>query len=179
MFAEDLQREISYGLRERGLSREDCDRRARRACNAVGLDYEGCKTLSPFSLSGGEQVKLCIATALAGEPEVLILDETLTALDPQIRGELIEHLLELNQEGMTIIVVSHRLGDLLVAELDQVFIIDGGRLVAAGHPSELLERLESQLPPVTRLTLQLGLPPAFTAEEALHTLQPILDSTTV
>jgi energy-coupling factor transporter ATP-binding protein EcfA2 len=154
-----------------GLAREERERRARRACATVGLDYN--RERSPFALSGGEQVRLSIATALALEPEVLILDETLTAIDPPSRAELVEHLLELNREGMTIIVVSHRLGELL-GRCDRVFILDGGRLVASGRPRELLEREELELPPVARLLLRLGLPPAFTVEEALHILQPLL-----
>lgn len=173
LFAEDLHREITYGLRARGLSREESGQRARRACTAVGLDYERHKHRSPFTHSEGEQVKLCIATTLALEPEVLILDETLTPLDPPSREELIQHLLRLNREGMTIIFVSHRLGELL-GELDRLFILDGGRLVASGEPRELLGRPELELPQVTRLMLQLGLPPAFAVDEALLTLRPLL-----
>ena len=150
-----------------GLSREECERRARRACAAVGLDYDGNR--SPFQLSGGEQVKLCIATALAMEPEVLILDETLTTLDPPSRADLAEHLLRLNREGMTVIVVSHRLGELL-GELDRLFILDGGRLVASGSPRELLDKPEVEFPQVTRLMMALGLPPAFTVGEAIALL---------
>jgi len=163
LFAEDLHRELTYGLREMGLPREECARRARRACAAVGLDYD--ENNSPFALSGGEQIKLCLATALALEPEVLILDETLTVLDPLARVELIEHLLKLNRAGMTVIVVSHRLGELL-QELDRLFILDEGRLIAAGEPEELLDQRELELPLVTRLLLRLGLPPVFTVEEA-------------
>jgi len=171
LFAEDLHRELTYGLRELGLGRAERARRAREACAAVGLEYD--RERSPFALSGGEQVRLSIATALALEPEVLILDETLTALDPPSRGELVEHLLELNREGMTIIIVSHRLGELL-GRCDRVFILNGGRLIASGRPEELLDRGELELPPVTRLLLRLGFPPAFTAEEAFHILQPFL-----
>ena len=172
LFAEDLHRELTYGLREMGLAREEQERRAREACAAVGLEYD--RERPPFTLSGGEQVRLSIATALALEPEVLILDEALTALDPPSRAELVEHLLELNRGGMTIIVVSHRLGELL-GRCDWLFILDGGRLVASGPPEGLLERSELELPPVTRLLLRLGLPPAFTVEEALGILHPILD----
>ncbi|MFQ6090822.1 MAG: ABC transporter ATP-binding protein, partial [Candidatus Bipolaricaulia bacterium] len=172
LFAEDLRRELTYGLREMGLPRAERERRAREACAAVGLDYD--EDNSPFALSGGEQVRLCIATALVLEPEVLILDETLTAIDPPSRAELVEHLLELNREGMTIIVVSHPLGELL-GRCERVFILDRGRLVASGRPLELLDREDLELPPVTRLLLRLGLPPAFTVEEALGILHPLLD----
>jgi energy-coupling factor transporter ATP-binding protein EcfA2 len=172
LFAENLHRELTYGLREMGLPRAERERRAREACAAVGLDYD--RDRSPFALSGGEQVRLCIATALALEPEVLILDETLTVIDPPSRAELIGHLLKLNREGMTIIVVSHRLGELL-ERCDRMFILDRGRLVASGRPLELLDREELELPPVTRLLLRLGLPPAFTVEGSLRILHPLLD----
>jgi len=174
LFAEDLHRELTYGLREMGLPRAKRERRAREACAAVGLDYNENENISPFALSGGEQVRLCIATALALEPEVLILDETLTAIDPPSRAELIGHLLKLNREGMTIIVISHRLGELL-ERCDRVFILDRGRLVASARPRELLDRDELGLPPVTRLLLRLGLPPAFTVEEALASLVEALE----
>lgn len=174
LFAEDVLSELMSALRELGLPPEEQLRRARAASEAVGLELESIGSRSPFSLSHGEQVRLAIAAVLALEPEVLILDETLSSLDPLARGELLGRLLRLREErGLTLIIVSHHLGELL-PQLDRVFILEGGQLAAAGRPRELLDHPLIWPPPVAQVLRALGLPGALTVEEALAQLQSAL-----
>lgn len=178
LFADDVLTELMSALGELGLPQEEQLRRARVASEAVGLELESIGRRSPFSLSQGEQVRLAIATVLALEPEVLILDETLSSLDPLARRGLLERLLQLRErEGrrLTLVIVSHRLGELL-PWLDRVFILEGGQLVAAGSPRELLSHPLIWPPPVAQVLWALGLPGALTVEEALPQLQSALGS---
>lgn len=175
LFAETVATELTYALRERGFNPKECERRARRACAAVGLDFDRYRKSPPLRLSHGEQVKLGIAALLALEPEVLILDETLSALDPVARAELGERLLELNRRGTTVLIVAHRFGELL-PRLDRLLVLDGGKLVGEGPPRRLLqEGLQSrgliEFPAAAQVSTALGLPPALSVEELLAQLR--------
>ena len=107
--------------------------------NRVGmgerLDYY------PAQLSGGQQQRVAIARALAMKPEIMLFDEPTSALDPELVGEVLNVMLDLAKEGMTMVVVTHEMG--FAREVaDQVVFMDGGVVVEQGgpeiidHPSE-------------------------------------------
>ena len=107
--------------------------------NRVGmgerLDYY------PAQLSGGQQQRVAIARALAMKPEIMLFDEPTSALDPELVGEVLNVMLDLAKEGMTMVVVTHEIG--FAREVaDQVVFMDGGVVVEQGgpeiidHPSE-------------------------------------------
>ena len=91
---------------------------------------------SALGLSGGQQQRLCIARALAVEPEVLLMDEPTSALDPEMVGEVLEVMKELAKEGMTMLVVTHEMG--FAREVsDRVLFMDDGVILEDRNPKEL------------------------------------------
>ena len=93
-------------------------------------------------LSGGERQRLSLAIALAGDPEVLVLDEPTAGMDPEARRATRELVAGLRDEGRTILLTTHDLGD--VEQLaDRVAILHGGRIVADAPPEELVTRADS------------------------------------
>ena len=91
-------------------------------------------------LSGGMKRRLTIARALVNEPEMVLLDEPTTGLDPQARHLVWERLFRLKQQGVTLVLTTHYMDE---AEqlCDRLVVMDGGRIVAEGSPRALIERL--------------------------------------
>ena len=126
--------DIAFGPRQLGLSREEIRGRVRRAMAAVGLDFDGFKDRQTFALSGGERRRVALAGVLALEPSVLILDEPTAGLDPQGRRRLWQHILDLHQQGITLVVISHNMEE-LAALCTRLYVIDDGRTVLDGSPA--------------------------------------------
>lgn len=105
------------------------------------------------SLSGGMKRRLTIARALVNDPELLLLDEPTTGLDPQARHVLWDKLFQLKSQGVTLLLTTHYMDE---AEqlCDRLVVIDGGRIVAEGSPADLIARYS------TREVLELRLPTA-------------------
>jgi ABC-type polar amino acid transport system ATPase subunit len=93
----------------------------------------------PRQLSGGQKQRVAIARALAMEPRGLLCDEITSALDPELKYEVLDTLLELKQEGLTLIVVTHEIGFARRAA-DRVAVLADGRVIEYGPPEEVLER---------------------------------------
>jgi energy-coupling factor transport system ATP-binding protein len=108
----------------------------------VGLGFEEFKDRYTFSLSGGEMRKTALAGVLALQPEVLILDESTTGVDPRGRRELLGRLLALHKEhGLTLVFVSPNMEE--VAELvERIYVVDDGRVVMSGTTREIFSRPE-------------------------------------
>ncbi|EHK89386.1 multidrug ABC transporter ATPase [Saccharomonospora azurea SZMC 14600] len=104
------------------------------------------------SLSGGMKRRLTIARSLVNDPDVLLLDEPTTGLDPQARHLLWDKLFRLKSQGVTLLITTHYMDE---AEqlCDRLVVMDGGRIVAEGSPAELIDRYS------TREVLELRLPP--------------------
>lgn len=114
--------------------------RAEKLLADVGLGHKIEAKVS--QLSGGMKRRLQIARAMIGEPELLILDEPTTGLDPQMRNELWNHLKKLKQNGVTIVLTTHYMQE---AEqlCDELVIMDMGKIIAQGHPRQLIKKLVS------------------------------------
>lgn len=96
---------------------------------------DGKEQLYPAQLSGGQKQRTAMARMLAGEPEILMLDEPFTALDPEMVGEVLELMKQLAQEGMTMVVVTHEMG--FAREVaDRIMFVDEGRVKEQGTPEE-------------------------------------------
>jgi len=108
----------------------------------------------PDQLSGGQQQRVAIARSLAMQPEVMLLDEITSALDPELVGEVLDVVRELKAEGMTMLMATHEMG--FAAEIaDRVCFLDAGRIVESAAPAELFsdpreERTRQFLERVTR-----------------------------
>ncbi|AUS81845.1 ABC transporter [Actinoalloteichus sp. AHMU CJ021] len=132
-----------------GLSRAAVRERAGELMEFAQLTDRADAKVEP--LSGGMKRRLTIARALVNDPEVLLLDEPTTGLDPQARHVLWDRLFRLKQQGVTLIVTTHYMDE---AEqlCDRLVVMDGGRIAAEGSPSELIRRYS------TREVLELRFP---------------------
>jgi lipooligosaccharide transport system ATP-binding protein len=133
-----------------GLSRAHVRAKATELLEFVQLAERGDDEVEP--LSGGMKRRLTIARSLINDPELLLLDEPTTGLDPQARHLLWERLYRLKREGVTQIITTHYMDE---AEqlCDRLVVMDGGLVVAEGSPAELIERYS------TREVLELRFPP--------------------
>ena len=152
--------EIAYGPRLQGMEKPALRQRVQWAMEMVGLDFETFKDRFTFTLSGGEKRKVALAAILALQPEVLLLDEPTAGLDPQSRMELITHLQALRAEGLTFVVSSHHMED-LVELTERLLVLHKGRVAMEGAlgevfaHSEVLETLGLTPPPAARIAERL------------------------
>ncbi|MET8798130.1 amino acid ABC transporter ATP-binding protein [Nocardia sp. NPDC004568] len=126
---------IEAPIQVKKARRADAVARAKDLLDRVGLaDKAGAY---PAQLSGGQQQRVAIARALAMEPKLMLFDEPTSALDPELVGEVLTVMRELAASGMTMIVVTHEMG--FAREVaDQLVFMDGGVVVEAGPPGDLL-----------------------------------------
>ena len=123
-------------LRVRGMNRAEAEERARALLTRVGLaDRETCY---PGQLSGGQKQRVAIARALAMEPKVMLFDEPTSALDPEMVKEVLDVMLNLAKEGITMMVVSHEMG-FARAAADRVVFMDEGEIVEVGSPEAVFD----------------------------------------
>jgi putative spermidine/putrescine transport system ATP-binding protein len=129
---------VAFPLRVRGLSRADRDAKVGAALDLVQLARFAERR--PAQLSGGQQQRVALARALVFDPDLLLLDEPLSALDKKLRAELQEELKALHRRvGRTFVNVTHDQEEALSLS-DQVAILNHGRLVQVGRPEALSER---------------------------------------
>lgn len=175
LFANTVAEDVAFGPRNLDLPDDEVDRRVREALERVGMDYAEVAQRSPFDLSGGQQRRVALAGILAMEPRVLVLDEPAAGMDSATVSEIRAYLRELNDQGLTIVLVSHSMDD--VAELcSRIIVLDHGTLHMQGTPAELftaqnaaeLRRINLGVPRATKFALEL-------AERGLEVPGPILD----
>ena len=118
----------------RTRSRAEAIDMARRQLTRVGIPEKADSY--PRQLSGGQQQRVAIARALAMEPRVMLFDEPTSALDPEMVKEVLDVMLELASEGMTMVVVTHEMG-FARAAADRLLFIDEGEVVEVGPPEEV------------------------------------------
>ena len=118
----------------RDRSRSEAIDMARRQLTRVGIPEKADSY--PRQLSGGQQQRVAIARALAMEPRVMLFDEPTSALDPEMVKEVLDVMLELASEGMTMVVVTHEMG-FARAAADRLLFIDEGEVVEVGPPEEV------------------------------------------
>jgi energy-coupling factor transport system ATP-binding protein len=126
--------DIAYGPRNLGLDHAEVRARVQRAMAAVGLGFEEFKDRHTFGLSGGQQRRVALAGVLALEPQVLVLDEPTAGLDPAARHLLLNYILTLHRNGVSLVMISHNMEE-LAAICDRLVVIEGGRTVMDGPPS--------------------------------------------
>jgi len=131
---------VLYG-RYFGLSRDECGRRADELLDFAQLTERQNDEVEP--LSGGMKRRLTIARALINEPELLLLDEPTTGLDPQARHLLWDRLYRLKQRGVTLVLTTHYMDE---AEqlCDRLVVMDKAKIVAEGSPRQLIERYSTK-----------------------------------
>ncbi len=136
IFAPTVYQDVAFGPVNLGFPKEKVDRYVGYALSYVGLS--GYEKRPPHHLSGGEKKRVAIAGVLAMEPEVMILDEPTSNLDPATAEEMMEMLDELNCGGKTIIISTHDV-ELAYRWADDVMLMEGGRLLGCGSPSQIFD----------------------------------------
>jgi len=180
----DVEREIAFGLENLGYPKNLIARRIEEALDTASI--ANLRFARNNELSGGEKQKVAIASVLALHPEILVLDEPTSELDPQSAEEVLRLLERLNDElGLTVILIEQRL-DRVVHLVDRMLVMGDGKIIADGTPGEVMNGdiggLGIGLPPVIRLMRELkshnapvnGLP--LTVKDARLRLQKVLQS---
>ena len=124
----------------RKRSREEAETIARDLLEEVGIPEKA--DAYPAQLSGGQQQRVAIARALAMQPKIMMFDEPTSALDPEMIKEVLDVMLDLAREGMTMIVVSHEMGFVREAA-DRIIFMDEGRIVEEMTPEEMRAATEN------------------------------------
>mgnify|MGYP000704594072 CR=1 FL=1 len=175
LFALSVEKDVAFALENLGLPREEIRRRVDWALEVTGIT--DLKDRAPYELSGGQQQRVAIASVLAMKPDVIVLDEPTSFLDPLSAKKIFDVIGGLNRGlGITIILVEHRL-DLAARYADRIIVMDEGKIILDGKPREVFSSEEARLvgvgiPRATRLYqvlkgmgLDLGGVP-ITSEEA-------------
>ena len=168
----DLELDVGENLlvygRFFGLPRDEIRRRSEELLEFVQLaDRRDARV---DSLSGGMKRRLTIARALVNEPELMLLDEPTTGLDPQARHALWDRLYRLKQRGVTLVLTTHYMDE---AEqlCDRLVIMDRARIVAEGSPRELIDRFVEREVVELRFGEHNGLPPLDDVGDHVEVLQ--------
>jgi spermidine/putrescine transport system ATP-binding protein len=129
---------VAFGLRERGVRGAELSRRVGEALEQVGL--RGFDARRPSQLSGGQQQRVALARTLVVRPRLLLLDEPLSSLDAQLRGQMRLELARLHRDvGITTLYVTHDQAEALALST-RIAVLSGGRLIQEGKPEEVYWR---------------------------------------
>ena len=120
-----------------GLSEKDAETRARKLLERVKIPEQALK--KPNQLSGGQQQRVAIARALCMEPKLMLFDEPTSALDPEMISEVLEVIVDLAREGMTMVVVTHEMG-FAKKVADRIIFMDGGSIVEQNSPGMFFKK---------------------------------------
>jgi energy-coupling factor transporter ATPase len=143
LFALSVEKDVAFGLENLGVPREEMRKRVNWALQLAGI-YD-LRERAPHELSGGQQQRAAIASVLAMQPEVIVLDEPTSFLDPLGAKKIFEVIYDLNRKlGLTIILVEHRL-DLTAKYASHIIILDDGKVVLDGEPHQILNSEETRL----------------------------------
>jgi energy-coupling factor transporter ATPase len=143
LFALSVEKDVAFGLENLGMPREEMRKRVDWALNLTGIN--DLRERSPHEVSGGQQQRVAIAAVLAMQPEIIVLDEPTSFLDPLSAEKIFEVIHELNKElGITVVLVEHRL-DLTAKYANHIIIMDEGKVCFDGNPREILNAEETRL----------------------------------
>jgi len=143
LFALSIEKDVAFGLENLGVPREEMRKKVEWALNLTGI-YD-LRERSPHEVSGGQQQRVAIAAVLAMQPEIIVLDEPTSFLDPLSAEKIFDVIHDLNKKlGITVVLVEHRL-DLTAKYADHIIIIDEGQVCFDGNPREILSTEETRL----------------------------------
>ncbi len=178
LFAETVDTEVSFGVRNLGYDRAACDERVTAALKAVGLDAPEIRGLDPFSMTKGDRQRIAVASVLAERPGILIFDEPSTGLDGQETRWMMEMIRRLNERGHTIVMITHAMS-LVAAYARRCVVLREGRIDLDGPTRDVFARLVQddaaaslglQAPAITRFSARWG-QTLLTVEEVKQALR--------
>jgi energy-coupling factor transporter ATP-binding protein EcfA2 len=143
LFALSVEKDVAFGLENIGVARDVMRKKVDWALNQTGI--WDLRERSPHEISGGQQQRVAIASVLAMEPEIIVLDEPTSFLDPLSAEKIFEVIYKLNKEnGITVILVEHRL-DLTAKYANHLIVMDQGSVRFEGDPRQILSSEETRL----------------------------------
>jgi len=152
-----VEEDVAFGLENLNYDEETIRRKVEEVLLEVDLLEE--RRFPPHFLSGGQRQKLAIAGVLVMEPEYIVLDEPTSLLDPKGRKDVIRLITRLNNKGITIILITHRMEEAILG--DKVYVLNDGEIVMEGEPIEVFTKVEFlreiglSVPPLTYLSYLL------------------------
>lgn len=152
-----VEEDVAFGLRNYDTPESEIPQKVNNALSLVGMN--GFERRSPHTLSGGQKQRVAMAGVLAMEPDILVLDEATSMLDPEGRNEVLSYLKKIHKLGKTILMITHYVEEATLA--DCIFLMQGGRIIKSGTPRELLTDLallkEANLTPPVAVQLYYDL----------------------
>ncbi len=158
--------EVAFGLENLGLPRQEIRERVDEILSYLGISH--LRDRETFYLSGGEKQKVALAGVLVMRPRILLLDEPLASLDPVSAREALALFRRLADEGISIILVEHRVEDVLTIHPDRVLFMQDGRVTYDGPPDQMTEAVDYR---------QVKLPAPLTVRRAIHAPPPVFEPT--
>lgn len=152
-----VENDVAFGPENLGIPAAELRTRVDESLEAVGL--EGFQKRETTALSGGQKQRVAVAGVLAMRPDIVILDEATSMLDPQGRAALLDLCRTLHEAGITIVMITHFMEEAALAQ--RVIVLNGGRVACSGTPDEvlsqagLLEHLNLDVPFACALSLAL------------------------
>jgi len=143
LFALSVEKDVAFGLENFAMPRDEMRKRVDWALQMAGISE--LSERPPHELSGGQQQRVAIASVLAMQPDIMVLDEPTSFLDPVGAEKIFEVINELNKKlGITIILVEHRL-DLAAKYANHVIVMNKGKIALTGSPREIFTSEEARL----------------------------------
>ena len=133
-----IEDDVAFGPENLGIPADELRERVKRALEQVGL--QGFEERETAALSGGQKQRVAIAGVLAMEPQVVVFDEASSMLDPRGRAGLMRVCRELNEAGLTIVLITHYMEE--AARADRVVVLESGKVVLDGAPTDVLTHVE-------------------------------------
>lgn len=156
-FEETVELDVGFGPLMMKLPQDEIKRRVMDSLNSLGLDYNAFANRSPYHLSGGEQRRVAIASILAMEPEIIVLDEPTAGLDFSAKSMVMNLLIELTRKTRrTVIIVTHDI-ELLLKYTDHAVLINKGQVIKSLGSKQYLElpdylnKLNIEVPEILKL----------------------------
>jgi len=153
-----VEEDVAFGPANLGVPEDELRERVDWALSVVNM--QEFRHRAPHLLSAGQKQRVAIAGAMALKPQVLILDESTSMLDPAGRDEVLGAVRRLNQGGTTVIAITHYMHEAI--EGDRIMVMEGGRIAMQGNPREVFSRVNELR------TLQLDVPQVTELSYALH-----------
>ena len=158
LFSSSVELEMAFGLENLGIHRDEIGDRIANYLLLIGMEHK--RKFEPASLSGGQKQRLAIGAIMCMEPEILIMDEPTTDLDPIGRREILALATHSRERGDTLLIADHR--SEIAFDADEIWLMSDGELVKRGKPSEILSDIQllknSRVmpPPIIELMERLG-----------------------
>jgi len=180
LFEDTVRKDIAFGPKNMGLSDEEIETRVKEAAAFVGLSEEILEK-SPFDISGGQKRRVAIAGILAMKPDILVLDEPASGLDPIGRREIFGGLENYrNATGTTMVIVSHSMED-MARYADDLIVFENGKVIMQGTKQEVFAKEKEpraiglELPQITRLARRLS-DMGISVSRDIYTVDEALDA---